>query len=232
MISIIIPFRTQNNDRDRLMEFVLARYTAFWPKAEIIVSDNEGDFNRSAARNRGVEASSGETLVIADADTIINKVDLEVGTTMCATTGKWVLPYNDRGYWNLNHAYTYEVLSRGPQYEIDYAHDPDFEFDHRIESWAGVLIIPREAFEAVNGYDERFKGWGYEDNAFRLSLDTLWGRHLRNNDGNVFHLYHNIPLGTTFDSPNIDYNRARFYETYGRAARYKEDMIELVKGNR
>lgn len=234
MISIVIPFRSQDNDRDVLLDYVVERYSGFWPDAEIIVSDCEGErFNRSAARNRGVEASSGDTLIIADADTITDKKNLEVGTSIVGTTNRWVLPYNDRGYWNLNHDFTRYVLNHDPLADVSYR-DTEFGWNHRIESWAGILIMPREAFDAVNGYDERFKGWGYEDNAFRLALDVLWGSYLRT-DGDVYHLYHAVAEGTTFDSPDIDYNRTRFYERYQRIAARRsrrEEMQELVKGNR
>ena len=50
-------------------------------------------------------------------------------------------------------------------------------------------IMPREAFEAVGGWDERFRGWGGEDYAFARALDTLWGPH-KNTANDILHLWH------------------------------------------
>src|ERR1035437_8821162 len=52
-----------------------------------------------------------------------------------------------------------------------------------------IQIMPREAFITVGGMDERFRGWGGEDQAFLLALNILWGPY-RNSPNNVYHLWH------------------------------------------
>jgi predicted glycosyltransferase involved in capsule biosynthesis len=79
----------------------------------------------------------------------------------------------------------------------------------RNKSQAGVLVMPREAYEAVEGYDERFKIWGYEDNAFAEKLNKKWCPALRTS-GDVVHLWH--ARGLDFDHPDIDVNRKLFEE--------------------
>jgi glycosyltransferase involved in cell wall biosynthesis len=230
MISIVIPFRAETEERQEIFDFVVARYSGYWPDAEIIVSDTDDEeFSRSAARNRGVEQSSGEVLVLVDADTICNPRALEEATVMSAMSKRWVLPY--QWYYNLTQDYTEEILAGNPTNKV-FPTDKGFTFVHKIESWAGILVMPREAFDAVNGYDERFKGWGYEDNAFRLALDCIWGKHLRVKGENAYHLSHYVPENGAFKSPNIQVNRERYYNKYVKASKDKDRMKKLVEGNR
>lgn len=37
--------------------------------------------------------------------------------------------------------------------------------------------MPREAFECVGGWDERFRGWGCEDHAAMRATCTLYWKH-------------------------------------------------------
>jgi predicted glycosyltransferase involved in capsule biosynthesis len=85
---------------------------------------------------------------------------------------------------------------------------------HKITSWAGLLVLSREAWEKVGGYDEAFIGWGYEDNAFQASLDRRVG-HFDRVDGFVVHLWHPAPVEECFGQPHIKDNQAR-YEKYRR----------------
>jgi predicted glycosyltransferase involved in capsule biosynthesis len=49
--------------------------------------------------------------------------------------------------------------------------------------------VPRNIFEQVGGFDEKFVGWGGEDNAFWHSCKIVSGEPLRI-DGFVYHLWH------------------------------------------
>jgi hypothetical protein len=55
-------------------------------------------------------------------------------------------------------------------------------------SWSCCIAVPRAVFEDLGGFDERFRGWGYEDMAFQSIIVGLypWGRV----EGDVIHLWH------------------------------------------
>ena len=53
---------------------------------------------------------------------------------------------------------------------------------------APPLVVHREAYEAVGGHDERFLGWGSEDQAFALALTVLVGQPLRQARADCLHL--------------------------------------------
>jgi hypothetical protein len=40
-----------------------------------------------------------------------------------------------------------------------------------------INVMTRECFEAVFGFDERFKAWGWQNIAFAYALDKICGCH-------------------------------------------------------
>jgi hypothetical protein len=55
-------------------------------------------------------------------------------------------------------------------------------------SWSCAIAIRRDAWDQLGGFDERFRGWGWEDMAFQSAACSLVG-HERI-EGDVFHLWH------------------------------------------
>lgn len=53
-----------------------------------------------------------------------------------------------------------------------------------------INIVLRKYFEKVGGFDERFKGWGGEDDAFMIAMCTLCGSFSRPKGTKIWHLYH------------------------------------------
>jgi hypothetical protein len=55
---------------------------------------------------------------------------------------------------------------------------------------APPLVVSRDAWDLVRGCDERFRGWGQEDQAMAQALTVMCGRPLRK-PGQALHLKHN-----------------------------------------
>src|SRR5690606_6432787 len=137
----------------------------------------------------------------------------------------WVIAYDVNLYYNLSMWATERYLRLSPAVQISI---PKIgEYDHKITSWAGMLVMTREAFVEVGGYDERFMGWGYEDNAFAEAADCILGKHRRVLNGYAVHLYHPVPVDGAFAQPNIEYNR-RLYSRYSKAKNKLGRMREIV----
>jgi hypothetical protein len=93
-------------------------------------------------------------------------------------------------------------------------------------SWSGIVVVPREAFYLVGGYDERYEGWGADDIAFGLSLETLYGPHLRY-PGEAIHLWH--PRGIQERGLHANGNDGRnLTRRYIRAAGNRVKMRALI----
>lgn len=185
MISILIPYLPDNGPRDELFEVVLRYWNEVLPNAEVVIGTNhEEPFNRGAARNSAFHESNGDTLVIADADTLMPKEQLyDALELVLSGEAPWVIPYSV--YYNLLEPETTKILK---DFDVEISEPTTWE--HRLtESVAGILVVPGAAYKLVGGYDERFKGWGGEDRAFDFALDTLWGKKVRL-EGFVEHLWH------------------------------------------
>lgn len=222
--SVAIPFRSEDPQRKQILEWLLHRYTLLLPEAEVVVSSDgrEGgaDFNRARARNRALTMASHDMVVMADADTLFVPRKIREATRLIAQGGaSWVFPFVT--YYNANAAWTAQALTRSPAWT---PREDEVAYDHRLRTTeAGFLVLTRAAIERVNGWDERFEVWGYEDRAITLALNTLWGDYSRL-PGFVVHLDHE---GPRFDSPGIEVNQ-RLHERYVRANANPQKMQALV----
>lgn len=199
-ISILMPFKPDWGQRDRLFDVVADFWTEILPDAELLLGTDDGPvFNRSAARNAAFLKSSGDILIIADADTLIPPDQIfEAVELVQSGVAPWCIPYTV--YYNLLEEETEEILDN---FSVEIPEPKRWE--HRLtDSVAGILVLPAAAYATVKGYDENFQGWGGEDRAFDLAMDTLWGKKLRL-PGFVEHLWH--PRGDAdFSQPSWGQN--------------------------
>lgn len=208
MISILFPYRGDDGPRDQIFGHVLRWWKTHFPEAQICVGRNfDRPFNRGAARNDAFEQSTGQIIIVADADTQPTLAGVRDALADVAEAQCWSLPYGEKRYYNLTQESTRHILEQ----HLDRIPEPT-AYDHKVTSWAGCLVMTREAWDEVGGYRDDFVGWGYEDNYMALKLDQLWGPH-RRQDSYLCHLWHPTKAGTTFDQPDIEHNR----ELYRRA---------------
>jgi hypothetical protein len=220
-LSVLIPYGGNDETRSRIFSWIMTRYSLLLPGVEIVIGSSEEPFNRAAARNSAFKASHGDVLLIADADTLFHTDQILTAIEMVEGKRTWVIPYT--WYYNLSEEATENVLRLDPGETILEPADPDL-WEHKLESWAGLLVMPRAAFEEVGGYDERYELWGFEDNAIRLALDTLWAAHQRLDWGYCLHLWHPAPEVERFGQPHIVANRAlyaRYEAAHGNPVRMR-----------
>lgn len=204
--SVVIPYRNVDPTRHRNFKYVCSYWETYFPEFEIVRCDScDEKFSRSKSRNEGIDRANGDFVIIADADTIVPKDSIVTSLLHLRYTEvpSWVIAY--QWYYNLTEERSAEVvkeLRQSPSVPLE------GQYDHRLVSWAGMLVFPREALEVVR-YDERFNGWGYEDNAFQMAADTLWGPFKRVGS-HALHLWHPAPNEQTFGNPDILANRQLF----------------------
>jgi hypothetical protein len=186
-LSVLVPYRPDDGHRDRAWAWNKRRWEALG--AELVVhSPADGatpaDFNHPYAINRAAEQAHGDVFLIADADTSfdfewVHKAHSKVRSGQA----KWILP---RFYDQTTESAAEGILSGDPTQPIG-----EYECEWRGDSvsWSGLVVVPREAFELVGGYDERWEKWGGDDVAFTCSLKALWGACSRL-AGRAIHLWH------------------------------------------
>lgn len=140
-------------------------------------------FRAAASRNRAVARAQGNYLLFLDGDCVVfsdfvarhwrlarrgwfvagSRLLLDADSTSACLSGKWTSPvtWSWRMWWQ---AWRKKQVNRlSPLLRL-----PDGRWrEWRPEQWKGVrtcnLGVWRDDFLAINGFDESFIGWGFED---------------------------------------------------------------------
>jgi len=207
-ISIIVPFHCHDKKSQRIKNWAWLKkhWECVLPLAEIIVGDDAIStkdphipFSKSTAINSAYAKCQGDILVILDAD---GYIEVEA-ILLCAKKirralerGKrlWFVPY--RQFYRLTEKASQKMLKSKPCHAYKFPVPPNpldiqdtsgSQYGH----WygAGIQMMPREAFEKVGGWDERFRGWGGEDHGAMRATDTLYWPH-KTLPGQFLHIWH------------------------------------------
>lgn len=183
-----MPYRPGDPDRDSTWAWIKTHHAHLHSGWEIVEGDTPGQWNKPRAVNGAVERSTGDVLIIADADVIPDPVALERATT----EGTWVAPFDP--VYRLHRSASQQVLESWPTHRLKDPADwiPEADLARRVyhgTPGGGVVVLPRETFDLVGGMDERFIGWGGEDVAFGWALGALAGPAVQY-DAPLIHLWH------------------------------------------
>ncbi|MFT7660589.1 MAG: hypothetical protein ACI89S_001705 [Gammaproteobacteria bacterium] len=161
--------------------------------------ENAGQFNKSWGLNIAASLASCERLVFADADMLIGAAALDESSKQLDNGVDAVNPYN--------------VLVDLTQQESQrlLAHTGTVKIDRTTEQLnrkpigqhppfcGGVFVITRSLYDLTGGLDERFEGWGGEDDAMSKRVAFFASKTTTlNNIG--YHLWHE-PSGRAGDYP-------------------------------
>lgn len=198
--DVVIPWRGGCPHRARAWTWVLERWATLHSDAELVITASpEGPFNIAAALNIGIRGSRSDVVVLSGADVILDPSDVADAVDL-ASDGRWVMLAGE--YRRLSEDITAEVLD-GP---VDAVWDwPGEEMDTDL-GW-GPIVAPRELLLDV-GYDERFLGWGGEDDAFGIAAETLAGSPLHLG-GTAYMLWHPPATNTRYAANVALLNRYR-----------------------
>jgi hypothetical protein len=189
----------------------------------MFIQDSRGEtFNVSEARNLGCEKAirSGiDVLIVADADTVFLVESVRDAIEIAVETGLVCHPYTrivdldteeslrfQRGHITFDEA----LIGKHPQEK------------HPGSGW----VMTAQTFWTLNGWDERFVGWGFEDNAFGEAHKAVLGKVVRRSYGRCFKMNHDER-----DVKSLESNREAFNQ-YKFLAKHKDLMLEHIAGNR
>jgi hypothetical protein len=208
-VVILVPRRAGvSRERDITWAWVRSWWWRTFPDWQLFEGHHdEGPFNRSAAINRAAgladfeQPAPWEVAVIIDADVIVGSPELvRQAVATAQLTGRMVLPFSVR----------YDLTAQASQ-RLMAGGEPGMAGVHRTytDMCSSVNVLTRELWEAVQGYDESFVGWGFEDNAFAAACHTFTGQAELKLDGIVWHLWHPTAPEGKRGTPGHARNRAR-----------------------
>lgn len=185
-ISILVPCKPDNGQRDKNWAWLEKRYKTLMPKAEICKGYDDGElFCKSAAVNKAAKKSTRDIFIILDNDIAFDMALIDIGIKML-NEYPWVIPYTEKVL--LDDDNTNRLLSMNPSVTMS-----ESKFTSTIiekNGYGAICIVPRKNFEKLKGFDEGFKGWGGEDSAFYIAMNTLCGKLGRPENMPIWHLNH------------------------------------------
>lgn len=185
----LVPRRDDGGHRDRLWAYARKRWEILFPDWEIVEGHHDdGPFNRSMAVNRAAKAAGDwDVGIVIDSDVMLKRSQV-LKAVASAEAGK--VTWGHRRWRGISEDWTRRILEDQAQYGPEFK---DVDLDILVErtnplSWSCCIAIPRQIFDDLGGFDERFRGWGFEDMAFQSVIVGLypWDRV----EGDVIHLWH------------------------------------------
>ena len=176
------------------------------PRARHLFVRNDGPFNKGWGLNVGARLASGSELAFLDADVLVGK-SLDNAFALCAREFAMVKPYVRLA--DLTRAQT-RALRAGTL--VPLAIDPRRQAREAIgESTVlcgGLFVLRRDAFMHIGGFDERFVGWGGEDDAMTIKVERARLSCVELDDEIALHLWHPRSRSTTMRQPHYAQNLA------------------------
>lgn len=217
---VLVPRRADHSHRDRLWEWCLNRWHCEHPDLPVYEGHHDdGPFNRSAALNLAAAAAGDwDVAIVADSDSFVSTDQIHQAVDTCRRTGQVTFAY-DR-YCYLSRQMSQLVMSG---YFGDWY--PGVEFT-MVGTCSSMLAVPRGPWDEMGGADEGFVGWGGEDIAISLGLQTFGGGMQRIR-GDVWHLWH--PTAPRSVDTFVDRIKSYSEAAYDPVA--MRDLIARIKHN-
>jgi len=220
-LGIVIPWRPQPT-RIAAFHRTVEEISDAFPDASIYFSDTESErFNLSASRNRGCKFAikdGCDVLLVLDADVLLEKEAVENSIRVASELGIVSLPC--LAWSRLNEELSTSLLNKESSAEEVRRSRVANPSQSEI---GGSWVMSSSTFLKLNGWDERFVGWGFEDNAFEEAHRVLLGREFHRSAGHGITFYH-----LDRDQDGVEENRQRFYGYTGKS---KDEMLEIISGN-
>ncbi|UII58057.1 hypothetical protein LS684_20730 (plasmid) [Cytobacillus spongiae] len=220
--SIIIPFYSNDPYRNKALKVVRHYYKTLFPNTDILIATEGNDpYSKSSAINNAVQKVNTHFIAIIDADILCPKNTILSGLKHLPYF-PLVLPYNK--VFDLSRSMSEGIYDKPNNSLNTSILHGKLRHNQKSVPVGGINLIQKACFLKVKGFDERFKGWGGEDDAFVAACDTMCGPHKRLSGG-IYHLWH--PTKKAEANPYYSKNHKMVTE-YFKAYNKKEEMMKIL----
>ena len=225
-VVILLPWRTDDGWRQKLWDHCRAIWEREFPDWPIHVGvSDDGPFQRSQAVNRAAEAAGDwDVALVIDGDTISEPEAVRRAVAYALATGGLGIAHRSRVMLT-KHA-TQQLLSGK---SVPTRGNNVSRVWHGSDSISCAVAVARGTWDRVEGFDERFVGWGGEDTAFYLACETLTGVPARAEPAECIHLWHQSQPEASRASPTYVRNQA-LKRQYEQAHLDDVEMLIVISG--
>ena len=173
MISFIIAYKQDTGERQLNLEYCKAYYKTLIPECEIIVKESTDDiFNKCKLYNLGAAEAKNNIICFLDSDVFVSECSIKKSIEL-ASKNNVVIGYNGVAIYlsylskqTLTKALTYDdLLTILPKNYKPTRLEKNKMFEvGNLRAVGGCLIMTKDCFKDINGFNPNFIGWGYEDN--------------------------------------------------------------------
>lgn len=161
-VSILIPFRSDGDHRQRLWDHC----RTIWQNTDYELVEGHdsgvGPFSAAEAFNDAAARATGDYLILFGADHIPDVHRVEWAVEHLANGAPWVPLYAETA-----------GLTRNDTHAILHGYDPQKVPVSQVAPFCTAIIGIRS--DHWIKFDERFQGWGGEDTAWRMTLESIYG---------------------------------------------------------
>lgn len=206
-VAVLVPWQYEPGRQHgfRIVNDYLQECFPFWPR---YISHSGQHFSRGLSLQLSAKKMRAEVLVFHDADSLVPPAHLEQAVELARK--------RDALVWAYTH---YLRLDERTSAEIE--HWSQCEQAEPFQTLEcppslGVAAISTANYFRAGGYDERFRGWGYEDSALIVACDRA-GLEQHRIPGPLWHLWHPPAPGSDLSDvqdPQTAANLALFEQEY------------------
>lgn len=176
------------------------------PQVRCVYVHNPGPFNKGWGFNVGARIATGNVLAFSDADILIGTT-LDQALVLCERDFALAKPYVRLA--DLSKAETGALRRRELEsVTVDPRRPGRESIGEAIVLCGGLFAIRRDAFAHIGGFDERFIGWGGEDDAMTIKVERTRLSCVELDNEVALHLWHPRPRSVTVRQPHYAQNRA------------------------
>lgn len=236
-VSIIIPFRASDDHRLANLRATIAHLSSMFPGGEIIIAEQDtssrivlaefnskvqplliedsGPFNKSRLINHAVSHTGYPVLLIHDADMLLPETETKRSVAAVGKSLDAARPFHQLIDLSRQQTGHYLRTNELPDKPGTHGYDRQYRGEYLCLA-GGAVVIRTEFFKHIGGFDERFQGWGGEDNAFSLLIRSHTRKAAIANSGTAWHLWH--PRANTGDKAMYQRNLKLLKQYYSEIA--------------